>query len=364
MESIGKLAGGIAHDFNNLLATVKVLTSLLRMSESSAPRLESLEQIEQAVDSGMKLTRGLLDFARREAPLAQRVSLNGVVRAVARLVERTLPRRIIVVFELNATRDDVLGEPSRLEQMVMNLVMNARDAMPDGGRLTLRTWDAGPRVGLEVVDTGVGIDPAIRDRIFEPYFTTKTHGAVKGTGLGLATVHGIVEAHRGSIEVAPSPAPGTVMRVLLPVAPADTPKAPEPVVRDRRLEHGKGLVLLVEDEPALSRASSRVLSGLGYDVLCAGDGVQALSLFREHQREVVAVVLDMILPRMDGQQTFAALKDVDPDVPVIITSGSTLDDTRRALLDSGVRDYLPKPYDAEELSRSLAKVARQAPRQV
>ncbi|HLL84652.1 MAG TPA: ATP-binding protein, partial [Longimicrobium sp.] len=283
---------------------------------------------------------------------------------VARLVERTLPRRIEVVFELDAACDDVLGDPSRLEQMVMNLVMNARDAMPDGGRLTLRTWDAGPRVGLEVVDTGVGIDPAIRDRIFEPYFTTKTHGAVKGTGLGLATVHGIVEAHRGSIEVASSPAPGTVMRVLLPVAPADAPKAPEPRVRDRRLEHGKGLVLLVEDEPALSRASSRVLSGLGYDVLCAGDGVQALSLFREHQREVVAVVLDMILPRMDGQQTFAALKDVDPDVPVIITSGSTLDDTRRALLESGVRDYLPKPYDAEELSRSLAKVARQAPRQV
>ncbi|MFL5321349.1 MAG: two-component system sensor histidine kinase NtrB, partial [Myxococcaceae bacterium] len=203
LESIGNLAGGIAHDFNNLLATIRMAASTLQLRETDPSRREALELIDQVTESGIHLTRSLLGFAGRGKHLAAPLHLNDVVKSMGELFRRTLNRRIEVVMELTRDGDVVLGDFSQLEQVVMNLMVNARDAIPDAGTITLRTWRSsgsdpeGDSVVFEVSDTGTGIDPAIHHRIFEPYFTTKTTGPVRGTGLGLATVYGIVESHGG-----------------------------------------------------------------------------------------------------------------------------------------------------------------------
>ncbi|MDB4928075.1 MAG: Sensory box histidine kinase/response regulator, partial [Myxococcaceae bacterium] len=231
MDSIGNLAGGVAHDFNNLLATIKILSSLLRAGESDPARLTAFAQIDQVTDSAAKLTRSLLGFARRGKNLSQRVSLDAAARSVAEIVGRTVDRRIEVRFEGEAV--DVVGDATQLEQVIMNLLLNARDAIEGAGTITVRTGlvevDAaraaklgalapGPHAVLEVIDTGTGIDPAVRDRIFEPYFTTRAAGSGHGTGLGLAVVYGVAQSHRGAVEVAPNQPCGTTMRVLLPAA--------------------------------------------------------------------------------------------------------------------------------------------------
>ena len=217
MESIGTLAGGIAHDFNNLLAVVQLVSSSLAAREKDPLRLEALDNIQQATDSGVKLTRALLGFARSSRVPLSRMQVNGVVEGIEQIVHRTLGSRITVRLSL-ASRAEVMGEPSQLEQVVMNLVLNARDAMAGGGTLSLSTRDEGGEVVIEVSDTGPGIPPALRLRIFEPYFTTRTG---VGTGLGLATVFTIVQGHGGSVAALDNAPRGTLMRVRLPAAPPD-----------------------------------------------------------------------------------------------------------------------------------------------
>ncbi len=218
MESIGTLAGGIAHDFNNLLAVVQLVSSSLSSREQDPAKLEALQNIQQAADSGAQLTRALLGLARSSSgrPLLARVQLNEVVAGVEQIVRRTLGSHISVELSL-ASRAEVMGERSQLEQVVMNLVLNARDAMAEGGALVLRTRDEPAEVVLEVADTGSGIAPELRQRIFEPYFTTRTG---VGTGLGLATVFSIVQGHGGSIAALDNAPSGTTMRVQLPSAKA------------------------------------------------------------------------------------------------------------------------------------------------
>ena len=220
MESIGNVAGGIAHDFKNLLATVQMTVTSLRLRDDAEENRQALELIEAVAQSGVELTQALLGFARRGRQALVRVSLNEAVVNVFQIASRTIDRRVEVALDLATGQDGVQGDLSRLEQVVMNLVMNARDAISGPGRITLRTFRDNEQVVLEVQDTGCGIPPAIRDRIFEPYFTTKTHGAIRGTGLGLATVHGIVEAHGGSVDVEDHTPSGTTFRVRLPAAPA------------------------------------------------------------------------------------------------------------------------------------------------
>jgi two-component system cell cycle sensor histidine kinase/response regulator CckA len=218
MESIGKLAGGIAHDFNNLLSVVQLVASSLLARENDPFRREALTNIQQASESGAQLTRSLLDFARSSGrPMMSRVQLNDVVEGVEQIVRRTLGSRIVVELSLESRRE-VMGERSQLEQVVMNLVLNARDAMAAGGELSLRTRDEGDELVFEVADTGTGIPPELRQRIFEPYFTTRDG---VGTGLGLATVFSIVQGHGGSVSAHDHSPRGTLMRVRLPAAPRD-----------------------------------------------------------------------------------------------------------------------------------------------
>jgi len=353
MDSIGTLAGGIAHDFNNLLAAVKMMAAVLRRNESDTTKLGYLEQIDQVTDSAAQLTRALLGFARRGKHLASRVSLHDVIVGVATLMRRALDRRIEVVTELGAESGDVVGDFSQLEQVLMNLVVNARDAMPNGGRMTIATRDDAGSVVLEVTDEGTGIDPNVRDRIFEPYVTTKT-SAEGGTGLGLATVWGIVENHGGSIVALDAPGSrGTTMRVVFPAAPAGIARAPAKA-DDKEVVRGSGTVLVVEDERAVRDGVAAALRDLGYRVVCAEDGASAVEIYRERS-DIDAVLLDMVMPRMDGRSTYLALRDVRPDVRVVLTTGFALNEEAQRILDLGVRDFIAKPFNVEKLSQVMAR---------
>jgi len=368
MESIGNLAGGIAHDFNNLLASIKILASFLKHRETDPVKLQSLDQIDQVTESGAQLTHALLRFARPQRSSSRLVSLHDLMSAIAELARRTFDRSIAVRFEPKATMGEVVGEPSQLEQVLMNLVLNARDAMPTGGELVLRSYDhvveaddvasaplpSGSYVAVEVQDTGVGIDAVLRDRIFEPYFTTKTTGTVKGTGLGLATVYGIVQSHGGIVEVAQTSSRGTTMRVLLPAArPSERVLAAVPLAKNVHL--GNGTLLLVDDEPMVLAATAQALQELGYTVLTAKDGDAALELFRQHRSAIRAIILDMVMPKRSGRETFHALRQLDSKVPVLMTTGLATGDfeATRDLEDCAL---LPKPFDLAALSESVARV--------
>ena len=353
MDSIGTLAGGIAHDFNNLLAAVKLMAAALRRNEGDTTKLAYLEQIDQATESAAQLTRALLGFARRGKHLATRVSLHDVAVGVVALLRRALDRRVELATDLRAAEGDIVGDFSQLEQVLMNLVVNSRDAMPSGGRIVISTYDEGGRVVLEVTDDGAGIDPAIRERMFEPYVTTKRAGEGGGTGLGLATVWGIVENHGGTIQALDASPRGTKMRVTFPAAPADARRTLSQEA-SKNLVHGSGTVLVVDDERAVRDGAAAVLRGLGYRVFCAEDGASAVELFRE-RGDIDAVLLDMVMPRMDGRMTYLALRDVRPDVRVVLTTGFALNEEAQRIMDLGVCEFIAKPYSAEALSQVIAR---------
>jgi len=353
MDSIGTLAGGIAHDFNNLLAAVKMMAAVLRRNESDTTKLSYLEQIDHVTDSAAQLTRALLGFAGRGKNLATRVSLHDVTLGVATLMRRALDRRIEIVTDLRAASGDVAGDFSQLEQVLMNLLVNARDAMPGGGRITISTRDEGGRVVLEVTDEGCGIAPSVRDRIFEPYVTTKS-SLEGGTGLGLATAWGIVENHGGTIVALDAEPRGTTMRVSLPAAPDGVPRAPVVERAAGRAVHGTGTVLVVDDERAVREAVAAALRALGYRVVSAEDGASAVELFREHA-EIDLVLLDMVMPGMDGRATYLALRALRPEVRVVLTTGFALNEEAQRILDLGVREFIAKPFSIETLSQIVAR---------
>jgi CheY-like chemotaxis protein len=284
------------------------------------------------------------------------------------LLRRTLDPRIEVTLDLGASRHEIAGDVSQLEQVLMNLVFNARDAMPDGGRLVLRTRNIeltgedarsplkpGLQLIVEVCDSGVGIDPSVRDRIFEPYFTTKIAGAQRGSGLGLATAYGIVESHHGTIEAIDAQPRGTIMRLTFPLAPPSATRR-TPVVTREPARSGTGTVLLVEDEALVRVATFRTLKQLGYRVIACEDGDEAVEIFRERHTEITAVMLDMMMPRMSGRQTYVAMREIDPEVRVLLTTGFAHNEEVQRILSLGVRGFIAKPYELTSLSQALAKV--------
>ena len=371
LEAIGQLVAGIAHDFNNLLTVTKLNVGTLRSEESDPAKVETIAQIETVTDGAIELIKNLIEFARRERQVAAPVSIDETVELVLDMARRTFDPAITVRSELASGEVMVLGDSSQLEQMILNLVLNARDAIAVEGEIVVRTTThdvepgeltdvkPGGYVVLEVCDTGPGVAPSIRDRIFEPYFTTKTQGAVKGTGLGLSTVHSIVEAHRGVIDVDDNPPRGAVMRVLLPCAPrAERPVALEAAPPPAVPVVGSGrLVLVVDDEDLVRSSTRRSLERRGFRVLEAPDGPTAVKLFAEQKDEISAVVLDMIMPGMRGREVYLALRKVRADVPVLLVSGSGLDDEAYSILALGVGGFLAKPYDDGQLAASLEGVA-------
>ncbi len=362
LEAIGTLAGGIAHDFNNLIFGIKLLGAELAVHETDPDRRKSLALIDDITERSAMLTRSLLGFARRGKHRAAPVALDDLIGGMVELLSRTLGG-VAVTFDLGADRrGTVIGDRAQLEQIVMNLCVNAAEAIAEagrGGRIAIRTHTelgpSGEAVLLEVADDGPGIPRELRDRVFEPYFTTKT--PERGTGLGLATVFGIVESHGGTIELADGlDGRGTTMRIRLPAA--HRAAAPPPPTPARDVAAGSGTVLVVDDDALVRRSVATAIRSLGYDTVEAEGGAEAVEVYRERKADLRAVVLDIVMPGMNGRATLAAMREVDPEVPVLLMSGHTMNEEIQSLLDSGARGFLSKPYSVEALARSLADATR------
>lgn len=361
IEAIGTLAGGIAHDFNNLVFGIKLIAADLATTATEPKTREALRMIDEITERSATLTRSLLSFARRGKQHVAPLLLDHVLGDMRDLFARTLSG-VTIAFDLRAGEDGVvIGDRSQLEQVVMNLMVNARDALSDGGRVEVRSRIDGSSVVFEVADDGPGIPLEHRDRVFEPYFTTKTQSADRGTGLGLATVHGIVEDHGGMIEVDSGiDGRGTTLRIALP-ASASGPSRRDASARIAKTErpYGWGAILVVDDDPIVLRALSTAIESLGYTAIRAPSGAHAIESLRERPTEVRAVILDMVMPEMSGHATYSAMRKIRPDLAVIAMSGHAMSGEIDALVDLGVRSFIAKPYSIEKLARSLADVLTQ-----
>ena len=370
MESLGTLAGGIAHDFNNLLGIILGYSSLLEQGETSPEKVKlAVDAIKQAVQRGTDLVNQILTFARRSEAVLEVVDANVVVRDVLKLVKGTFPKNIHVQAELADGLPYIEADRGQLNQVLLNLCLNARDAMPEGGTLTLRTRslpsEEGPAelksnlqglVQIEVADTGIGMDEATQQRIFEPFFTTKERG--RGTGLGLAVVYGIVQGHGGTICLLSSPGKGTTFTLYFPSTvkqpKTSTEKQPGPGFS------GTATILVVEDEPLLQELLQDVLSSHGYTVWCAGNGLEALGLFSSHRREIDLVVLDFGLPGKNGWQVYQEFTRLRPGLPGILASGMMDPAVREKIADCPTLRFVPKPYDPGMLLTLIEESLRQS----
>jgi PAS domain S-box-containing protein len=370
MEAVGQLAGGVAHDFNNLLTAILGYCNLvLDEVPKEDPLRPDLEEIRSAGERAAALTRQLLAFSRRQMLQPQTVDVNALVAGMQKLLRRLMSEEVDVVTALAPDVPTVRVDPSSLEQVLVNLAVNARDAMPNGGRLTIETatveLDAlyasthipivpGRYVMLAVTDTGLGMDESTRARIFEPFFTTKAQG--KGIGLGLATVYGIVKQNGGYIWVYSEPGQGTVFKVYLPPAEAVAiTQRPDGSTVDRRRRRGWETVLLVEDEDAVRALAREVLRRHGYVVVEARHGVDALRLAERHPDEIHLLVTDLVMPHMKGTELAKRLAAERPNMKVLFMSGYTDHVVLHEELTAGA-EFVQKPFTPETLARKVRSV--------
>ncbi|MBI5418529.1 MAG: PAS domain S-box protein [Deltaproteobacteria bacterium] len=368
MEAVGTLAGGIAHDFNNIIQAIMGYTSLLKTrAGGQVEAAEQVEAIERASLRAAELTSQLLGFARRGKYEARPTDLNGVVEKVVSMIRPTFDRSIKIRTELCAGLNTVEGDAGQLEHTLLNLCINARDAMPEGGSLRIATGNetllakgaagpaevpAGEYVILSVSDTGVGISPDSLPRIFEPFYTTKEPG--KGTGMGLAMVYGIVKNHEGWIDVRSEVDRGTTFRIMLP-ASRRVPAAVSPPPRREDLVGGTETILFVDDEESLRLLAVEMLGGLGYTVLTARNGVEALILFSEKRSEIALVILDLIMPEMGGVETSQKLREMDPSARILVSSGYAVEGRPEDMLAEGAAGFIRKPYRLADLASAVRR---------
>jgi two-component system, cell cycle sensor histidine kinase and response regulator CckA len=374
MEAIGQLAGGVAHDFNNQLTGILGFAELLRgrLRHDDTLRQYS-EAIFEAAKRSAQLTGQLLAFARKGKFQSAPVDLHRTVHDVIVLLERTIDKRIRIRTDLDASDAVVHGDPAQLQHALLNVAINARDAMPEGGVITFSTElsvldDAFCRTNpcdvapgrywhLTISDTGHGMDGATVEHMFEPFFTTKPEG--KGTGLGLAAVWGTVKNHKGAVGVRSEIGRGTSFSLYLP-ASTDTVRDSSPASAHRAPATTSGRVLLVDDEDVVLAVGAAVLGELGHGVTCARSGREAVDLLRADPTGYDAVLLDMMMPEMSGAETYRAMREIRGDLGVILSSGYSLNDEAQRLLDDGAVDFVVKPYERARLVRALGKVARRS----
>ncbi len=366
MESIGRLAGGVAHDFNNLVTVILSYTALaLEQLRDGDPLKDDLLEVTGAGERAAALTRQLLAFGRKQVLQPVALDLNQVLGDMENMLRRIIGEDIELVWAPQSTLGLVRADPGQLEQVLMNLVVNARDAMPDGGRLTIETSNVeidetyvalhaavepGPYVMLSVSDTGSGMDEATRTHIFDPFFTTKDKG--KGTGLGLSTVHGIVTQSGGSIWVYSEPGRGTTFKVYLPreLESSVVPPSERPPTSVRT---GTETILVVEDEKALRRVARRILGAAGYTVLTAAGGPEAIAICAQHGDDIHLLLTDMVMPSMSGMELAQELLQTRPALRVLYTSGySDAGLVQQGVLEPGVH-FLPKPFTAADLVKRV-----------
>jgi len=371
MESIGTLAGGIAHDLNNVLSPILTAVELLqmRLNDESSQRL--LNILHTNAVRGGEMIKQVLSFARGVE--GEYISLQPahLIKEIIKILADTMSKNIEITFSVDPDLCSVSGDATQLHQVLMNLCVNARDAMPQGGKLRIEAESVeidehyarmnvearpGKYVSVGVIDTGVGIPEQNLTKIFDPFFTTKEHG--QGTGLGLSTVAGIVRSHGGFINIYSEAGRGARFRVYLPAIESAHAAPAKPSRRDLPMGNGE-LILVVDDENAIREVARETLSAFGYRVVVAGDGAEAMAVFAAHRDEVKLVMTDMMMPYMDGPATIRALRRLDPKVKIIATSGLKAEDKIVDAAQLGVKTFLPKPYTAEKLLKTVAAALKE-----
>jgi two-component system cell cycle sensor histidine kinase/response regulator CckA len=362
MEAVGRLAGGIAHDFNNLLTVITGYSDLLLLNgDLPASGRDMLQQIKKAGDRAAALTRQLLAFSRRQMLVPEVIDLNSLVTSFSQMLRRVIGEDIELILHLEPKLDAVTADPGQVQQVIMNLVVNARDAMPRGGRLTIQTANVsldddlqqrhavakpGPFALLSITDTGTGITPEVKEHLFEPFFTTK--GVGKGTGLGLSTVYGIVKQSNGLIEVVSEPGHGACFRVYLPQAQS-TPRRRSREKVLAKPASAKGTILVVEDEDQVRAMTCTLLQKAGYTILEGRNGPDAIQASDEHSGPIDLLLTDVVMPKMNGRSLYQKLAARRPEMKVLFVSGYT----DSALFRHGMTDspaaILLKPFTPEAL---------------
>ncbi|MBW2608111.1 MAG: PAS domain S-box protein, partial [Deltaproteobacteria bacterium] len=370
MEAVGTLAGGIAHDFNNLLQSILGYSQLLLFKKQREdPEFDKLKEIEKATLRASELTLQLLTFSRKVESKLRPVNLNHQVEHVHKLLKRTIPKMIDIELHLEENLKITNADPAQIEQVLMNLAVNARDAIHDEGKLIIETENVtldeeyckthlgtypGEYVLLIVSDTGYGMDRETTEHIFEPFFTTKGPG--KGTGLGLSMVYGIVNSHGGYITCYSEPGEGTIFKIYLPVIGAEIVEQ----VAERKEEAvpagGSEAILLVDDEEFIRNLGDEILAKFGYRILTAPDGESALTLYQEKKESISLIILDLIMPGMGGRRCLEELMKMNPRVKVVIASGYSVNGPAKEALEAGAKGFIEKPYNIKQMLKIVRKV--------
>jgi PAS domain S-box-containing protein len=371
MEAVGQLAGGIAHDFNNILTAIIGYGNLLLMEiENDDPLNKYVTHILNAAQRAANLTQALLTFSRKQIISPKPVNLNEIINVLEKLLSRLIGEDIELSLHLAEDNLTIMADITQIEQVLMNLAANARDAMPDGGSLVISTdlvrcdddfitaygyGKPGTYALISVDDTGQGMDEKTKERIFEPFFTTKEVG--KGTGLGLAMVYGIIEQHEGYINVYSEQGRGTTFKIYLPLVKSKSEEIKTPA--HPVLKRGVETILIAEDDIQVRKLAKKVLEGLGYKVIEAADGLDAIRLFNENKDSIQLLILDVIMPKKNGKECYDEIRKIKPDIKVIFTSGYTADIVhKKGILEEGL-SFISKPLSPQELSNSVWEVLNQ-----
>ncbi|MEE8553042.1 MAG: response regulator, partial [Desulfobacterales bacterium] len=366
MEAVYTLAGGIAHDFNNLLSGIHGRASLMMMDiDSSHPHFEQLYGISEHVESALQLTKQLLGFARGGKYDVKSVDINEIVEKSSKMFSRT-KKEIRVHRENQENIWAAEVDPGQIEQVLLNIYVNAWHAMPGGGDLYIKTENVildenfivpyqielGKYIMISVTDTGVGMDEESQQKIFEPFFTTNEMG--RGTGLGLASVYGIIKNHGGYINVYSEKGVGTTFNIYLPTS-KDQVLEQEKVLSKTVLK-GSETILLVDDEDMIVDVAQGILKLLGYNVLTAKGGKEAIQAYKKNQDKIDMVILDMIMPDMNGGEVYVKLKEIDPDIKVLLASGYSLNEQASAILERGCNGFIQKPFNMMDISEKIREI--------
>jgi nitrogen-specific signal transduction histidine kinase/CheY-like chemotaxis protein len=365
MESIGTLAGGIAHDFNNLLMGLQGNASLALLDiDPNHPLHERLKNIEEYVQSGAELTRQLLGFAMGGKFEVRPVNINNIIRTGSKMFGRT-KKEIKIYRKCQKHVWMMEADHGQIEQVLLNLYVNAWQAMPEGGELNIQTENVilqesfvkpynvkpGKYVKISVADTGIGIDATIQKRIFDPFFTTREMG--RGTGLGLASAYGIITNHEGIINVHSKTGAGTTFDIYLPASEKEfmeNKKTPKQMLK------GSETILIVDDEQMIVDVADQMLEKMGYKVLSAGSGKEAVAIYEKKSNNIDMVILDMIMPDMSGADTFKRLIRIDPEITVLLSSGYSIDDQAEKMLNQGCKGFIQKPFNIADFSQKIREI--------
>jgi len=370
MEAVGQLAGGIAHDFNNQLAGILGYADILREEvDQNSMLTQFVDNIILGVRRASDLTSELLAFSRKGKYLNVSVGMHRIIFEVVNLLQHSIDKKINIHQDLRAQDDTVMGDPTQLQNAILNIALNARDAMPDGGDLLFKTstfeatkvfcteqkfeLEPGRYLEIKIEDTGKGIEKSVINHIFEPFFTTKEQG--KGTGMGLAAVYGTVKTHRGGISVSSAPQTGTKITLFFPLFEQQITAQPIETCGGRKSTKER-TVLLVEDEEMICNVASRMLEKLGYFVSICNNGHEAVSFYKKNHHSIDLIILDMVMPEMGGKETFFALKEINPKAKVLISSGYSIEGDAQTLLNKGANGFIQKPFRKGELSKKICDI--------